>query len=124
MPMDRRRYPDDWVAVSKAIRGRAMGRCECSGECGGHSGGCRAINYHAHPETGSRVVLTVAHLWRGPCEEHNSRGFKCSDPDHLKAMCQACHLRYDAPQHRVNRQRNRFQLRAVADLFDPMGPTE
>jgi hypothetical protein len=124
MPMDRSRYPDNWRELSIAIRLRALGRCECAGECAGHSGSCGAVNHEAHPETGSRVVLTVAHLWRGPCAEHNSRGFKCGEPAHLKAMCQACHLRYDAPQHRLNRQRNRFQLRAVSDLFDPMMPPE
>jgi hypothetical protein len=119
MPMDLKRYPPDWKEVSRWIRTvRAMGRCECAGECGGHSGTCSATNHQLHPETGSLVVLTVAHLWRGPCAEHHALATKCSDPSHLKAMCQACHLRYDLPHHIANRARTRHELKATGDLFD------
>jgi hypothetical protein len=48
------------------------------------------------------VVLTVAHLDHTP--EH-------CDPSNLKAMCQRCHLRYDADHHastaRATRQAKR-----------------
>ena len=41
--------------------------------------------------TGSRVILTVAHL------DHQPEN--CAD-DNLKAMCQGCHLHYDRDHHR------------------------
>lgn len=92
-PMRRADYRRDWPEISKSIRfGRAGGRCECAGECGsGHEGRCEARNGEPHPVTGSRVVLTVAHL------DHEPRN---NDPANLRAMCQRCHLRYDAEQHR------------------------
>jgi hypothetical protein len=91
--MRRAAYPRDWPEISKSIRfGRAGGRCECEGECGaGHEGRCEALHGRPHPVTRSRVVLTVAHL------DHEPRN---CDPANLRAMCQRCHLRYDAEQHR------------------------
>ena len=106
-PEDRHRYPKDWPAISKRIRqGRSMGMCECDGECRtGHAGRCEAENRRPHPVTGSKVVLTVAHLDHTPenCDDSN-----------LRAMCQRCHLAYDADHHRKTR-RSRW---AVGDLFD------
>jgi hypothetical protein len=110
-------YPSNWREVSLAIRRRAFHRCECAGECGKHSGTCGAINGQLHPRTGSRVVLTVMHLWRGPCREHHEAGIKCDDPTHLKAACQACHLAYDLPHHIARRKRRRFERKAVGELF-------
>ena len=74
---------------------------------------CAAVNRLPHPVTGSRVVLTVAHLDHTP--EH------CDD-DNLRAMCQRCHLNYDRPRHAVNARENRRRRRALGDLFG--GPTE
>jgi hypothetical protein len=92
---NRRRYPRDWPEISKMIRfGRAGGRCECMGECGGgHEGRCEARHGQPSPYTGSNVVLTTAHL------DHEPRN---CDPANLRAMCQRCHLRYDADLHRAN----------------------
>ena len=59
-----------------------------------------------HPLTGSRVVLTVAHLDHVP--EH-------SDPANLKAMCQRCHLAYDAAEHAANASHTRA-VKATAGL--------
>lgn len=90
---NRARYPKDWKAISKRIRlDRAEGRCECKGECGIEHGAiwggrCGAMNGLPNPVTGSRTVLTVAHMDHRP--EH------CED-DNLRAFCQRCHLRYDA----------------------------
>lgn len=97
-PENRTRYPSDWRAISHAIRfDRAGGRCECRGECGTPHRGepadmvrCDARHGLPHPVTGSRVVLTVAHLDHEP--EH-------SEPENLRAMCQRCHLRYDRALH-------------------------
>lgn len=137
-PMDPKDYPPDWPAISREIRARrANGQCECTGECGRHHGTrCAAINHATghrdrtgqwypykvgrDPEQWSKpvlVVLTVAHLWRGPCAAHHAAGIKCGDADHLKAMCQGCHLRYDLAHHVARRKRNRFEKKAIGDLF-------
>lgn len=92
-PENKKRYPADWPEISKRIRfERAGGRCEqtINGER------CAALNGEPHPVTGSKVVLTVAHLDHTP--EH------CAD-DNLLAMCQSCHLRYDHKLHMTNRTR-------------------
>lgn len=103
-PENRRRYPPDWQAISTRIRARANNRCEGSPDFPD----CRATNGEPHPETGSRVVLTVAHLDHTP--EH------CGD-DNLKAMCQRCHLHYDRHHHAQTRYRTRRDGLATADLF-------
>lgn len=82
-PENKARYPDNWKEISEHIRFvRAKNRCE---KCG-------AQNYEPHPITGSKVILTVAHL------DHQPEN--CED-DNLMAMCQRCHLRYDAHHHRA-----------------------
>ncbi len=97
-PENRSRYPDDWQAISRAIRSRAGGRCECKGECGrGHDSRCHATGGMVLPH-GSVVVLTVAHLDHTP--ENN-------DPTNLRAMCQACHLAYDRDHHAATRAATR-----------------
>lgn len=93
-PENRARYPHDWPEISLRIRTeRADGRCECAGECGRgtHTGRCPNRNGLPAYGTGSRVVLTVAHLDHTP--EH-------CDPGNLRAMCQGCHLHYDRDHHR------------------------
>lgn len=81
-PENKIRYPKNWPEISKRIRfERAENKCE---KCG-------AENYNPHPDTGSKVILTVAHLDHTP--EH------CDD-ENLMAMCQRCHLRYDAHHHK------------------------
>lgn len=123
-PENKKRYPANWKEISERIRfERAGNRCECAGECGleHHSEPgnpvygkppnprCTAINYEPHPITGSMVILTVAHL--------NHEIEDCSDGN-LKAMCQRCHNRMDAPMRRAGiRQRARAAI-DCADLFD------
>ena len=103
-PENRKRYPKDWKAISAAIRERAGNRCEGSPDFPE----CRAENGQAHPETGSRVVLTVAHLDHTPenCE-----------PENLKAMCQRCHLNYDKEHHARTAYRTRMDKAGVEDMF-------
>jgi len=78
---------------------RAGGRCECEGECGRGTHDGRCPNLHGEPAygTGSKVVLTTAHLDHTP---------ENCDDDNLKAMCQGCHLHYDRDHHKESRQRN------------------
>jgi hypothetical protein len=92
-PENRDRYPADWKAISLRIRTqRAAGRCECVGECGRGTHASRCPNVNGLPAygTGSRVVLTVAHLDHTPENCHD---------DNLRAMCQGCHLHYDRDHH-------------------------
>lgn len=99
-PENRDRYPADWPQVSFALKERAGWRCECTGECGrpgehlDATGRC--VNVHGKPayRTGSRVVLTTAHLNHTPED---------CDPGNLKAMCQGCHLHYDREHHAQTR---------------------
>jgi len=95
-PENRSRYPKDWPAIRERIRARSGDRCEGSPAYPD----CRAVNGEAHPVTGSRVVLTVAHLDHQP--EHN-------DPENLRHWCQRCHNTYDAP-YRAAGVRNRRAL--------------
>lgn len=80
--------------VYAADDGRLLGRCRASEYCGNRW---------------TRVVLTIAHLDHVP--EH------CDD-DNLKALCQRCHLAYDAEHHRVNAAATRKARKAIGDLFE------
>jgi hypothetical protein len=112
-PENKVRYPRNWPEISDRIRFvRAGGRCECTGQCRrAHPGRCTAVHGHPHPVTGSKVGLTVAHLDHIPehCDEAN-----------LAAMCQACHLCYDAERHAETAARTRAAQAAtwMTPLFD------
>jgi len=107
VPMDRSKYPDNWEEISHWVRfERAQGVCE----------GCGARHGEPHPITGSKVVLTTAHL------DHNPQN---NNPDNLRAWCQRCHLRYDARLHAkhaaktryLRRHRNAGQLPLIPEVF-------
>jgi len=111
-PENRARYPHDWKAISLRIRTeRAANRCECLGECGRPAahlhddGRCRNRNGRPAVGTGSRVVLTVAHLNHTPED--------CRD-ENLRAMCQGCHLHYDRDHHAETRSATVAAERASA----------
>jgi hypothetical protein len=121
-PENANRYPANWDEISLSIReDRAGWRCECRGECGmvhrrdsgcGDRWRCRATSGQPHPITGSKVVLTVAHLDHVP---------ENCDPANLRAMCQRCHLRYDAEHHRQSREETKRRAATEAgqgDLFE------
>jgi len=104
-PENRGRYPAEWTEIRAAMLARATDdplvgpRCECAGECGrSHVGRCPNVNGGEANGTGSRVVLTIAHLDHTP--EHNS-------PENLRAMCQGCHLHYDREHHAATRRQAR-----------------
>ena len=123
-PISRERralYPPDWHEISAAIRARAGDQCECEGECGLHRDNpgprrCVERNGESAIWARGRVVLTVAHL------DHDPRN---CDPGNLKAMCQRCHLRYDAPLHATNSKATRDRKRGQSVAFDNrLDPTE
>lgn len=103
-PENRLRYPKDWKRIRAGILSRADDCCEGSPQFPE----CRVRNYSEHPVTGSRVVLTIAHLDHTPenCE-----------PSNLKAMCQRCHLAYDHEHHQRNAAATRKRGKAAGDLF-------
>ena len=89
MPIDYSKYHPKWTLISRLIRfKRAKNKCEW----------CGADNYQPHPITGSKVVLTVAHIDR---DKTNNRF------QNLAALCQKCHLGHDINQHVENRKYGR-----------------
>ena len=120
MPISRDKqalYPKDWKAISLRIRARAENRCECAGECGLHRGRrCVERDRKSAKWARGTVVLTVAHLWQGPCAECHERGEKCGIDSHLKAMCNRCHLRYDIKHHMANAARTRDRKRGQSRM--------
>jgi len=131
------RYADGWREFSRWVRDvRAGRRCECCGECGLHQAAfidprkavlaapgvliaCpgavtlaarRCIEHDGEParymKRGTIVMLTVAHLNAegGPCQCDP----RCVIPEHVLALCQRCHLRYDGPRHQANARDTRL----------------
>lgn len=102
-PENRSRYPANWKEISAAIRSRANNACEW----------CGAENGEAHPVTGSKVVLTTAHLDHTP---------ENCDPSNLAALCQRCHNRYDAPVRRAGIKERQRARAASGDLLTQAQP--
>ncbi len=136
---EKARYPADWKAISATVRAEAGNCCEWCRAPNGETiwrgitpDGVtvwRAFEWTAYEnglcaDTGTevpdttpdtvdyaksvRIVLTVAHLDHQP--ENCAR-------DNLKALCQRCHLRYDAAHHARNSAATRAARRALGDLF-------
>ena len=88
MPVkDAKAYGPGWKEFSLRIRfERAAGRCEFIMTAAGR---CPKRHGDVLP-SGGKIVLTVAHLCHDPA---------CRREDHIKAMCNRCHLRYDRHLH-------------------------
>ena len=105
------RYPGgsirspEWLAFRASLLGRAANRCEGTPQ---HPE-CRAANGEPHPDTGSKVVLTIAHM------DHDETH---ADPKRCRALCQRCHNQWDAPHRRANAERTRRAKLAAGDLFE------
>lgn len=120
-------YPPYWPQFSEYIRfERAEGVCEKCGAVNGvfgkkgNDGRWRSteaisglnsdIGFGLYGDNfdfvGTKVVLTVAHLdyEGGVCDCKERTGLKCARPDHVLALCQACHLAMDLPKHIENRR--------------------
>jgi len=114
------RYPKNWKSISASIRARAIDRCECEGECGlhrTHPGPRRCGELNGAPARWARgkVILTVAHLNHTPED--------CR-PENLRAMCQRCHLRYDAEHHAASASKTRRENRERAGQLTLKGSPE
>ena len=116
---NRRRYPAHWADLRRAILDRAGHRCE---PCGVPNHAWRLANtddWTRNPgqaetwamdgERVARIVLTIAHLDHTP---------ENCDLANLRALCQRCHLAYDAEHHRQSAYATRRQHHALGDLFD------
>lgn len=134
-PENRSRYPANWKEIRARILARAADCCEqCNArngeiivrgsgkdagtymtneakvfdaETGEYIGQWHMSNYECNGK-GVTIVLTIAHMDHMP--EH------CDD-DNLKALCQRCHLAYDAEHHRANAHATRRARKAIGDLF-------
>ena len=112
-PENRHRYGPEWAEISRAIKfDRAGGRCECRGECGrppyhlrADDGRCHNIHGQSAYGTGSKVVLTTAHL------NHVIEDMR---PENLAGFCQGCHLHYDKDHHSETRSRTRREAQEAA----------
>lgn len=89
MPLNYKNYHPKWRLISRLIRFRRAGnKCEW----------CGVKNREPHPDTGSEVILTVAHLDR-------NRSNNCFR--NLAALCQKCHLNHDRLHNIQNRKYGR-----------------
>ena len=82
MPIDVKKYPDEWFQITYFLKEFHAWRCE---HCGA-THGSRRVN--ADGETYA-VVLTCAHL------NHDVENPEAE----LAVLCSACHLNYDRPIH-------------------------
>lgn len=110
MPVDWSRYPPNWKEIRAKILDRAKHACEW----------CGAKNYEPHPVTGSKVVLTTAHLGTAfpdgtPGDKHDKMDVR---EENLAALCQRCHLRYDIAEHLQNRRRSEMETRTADGQTD------
>lgn len=94
----------EWMAIRMKILDRARYRCEGTPMFPM----CQAVNNDRHPETGSVVVLTIAHMDQNPL--HN-------DDENLRALCQRCHNAWDRPHRAVNASITRKLRIGQPDLF-------
>lgn len=98
-PEMRARYPKDWKLRSRFVRFyRARNRCEW----------CGAENGQPHPATGSKVVLTTAHV-------HDDRP-EASSLLNLAAVCQKCHNGHDAAARRAGIRQRRLAASGQQEL--------
>jgi hypothetical protein len=128
-PEEKARYPKDWPAISRRIREREGQRCKwCQAPngvtikqpatwvtehafvemllaCSSESSRLALANAYGKPLV---VVLTVAHL------DHTPEN--CAD-DNLVALCQRCHLTYDAKHHAASARATREKRSGQGRLF-------
>ena len=90
----------EWLAIRKRILERSGSECEVPS--------CSAENGKPHPVSGSKVVLTIAHLDWNP---------ENSADNNLKALCQMCHNRYDGPIRKLHAAETRRRKKNNLEIF-------
>lgn len=130
MPMDRRRYPDDWEAIALQIKSKARWKCESCGRPCRKPGESEQKfmsrlrryypawmsdlwEYWMHPDGVlrrdlkiRRFTLTTAHPNHDPENPHAE----------LRAWCAPCHARHDAKQMQRKKRLNQ-ELNGQLRLF-------
>lgn len=96
-PENKNRYPKDWKQIRLRVLERANNCCEF----------CGVPNYSIK-ENGTKVVLTIAHLDHTP---------ENCDLSNLRALCQKCHLTYDAKHHASTAKHTRAMKEKTLSLF-------
>lgn len=95
MPMDRRRYPDDWEEIATEVKEQSGWKCEqCERQC----------RLPGDPFDTHQRTLTVAHI--------NHVEIDCR-PENLIALCPRCHLAYDLQRKTLQRLARRRIARAT-----------
>lgn len=142
MPFHRERYPKDWPAISKRIRERSGGKCECRGECGTeHNGRCNAPNgewiwrgraqwwdfdefFEGEATERTRVIGTI---WGGETIRavkvvltvaHLNHVESDVRDENLLALCQYCHLKYDSDHHQRHAAETRRRKKVSAGQLE------
>lgn len=98
------RYPKNWKQIRESILERANNRCEfCGIENHIYKDVTVTDKHGGYVAKRVYVVLTIAHLDHTP---------ENCDPSNLRALCQKCHLTYDAKHHasEARKTRNKNQL--------------
>jgi 5-methylcytosine-specific restriction endonuclease McrA len=118
-PENKHRYPKNWKDIRASILDRAGHCCEFCGVRNHQRGyrnsagvffpvqlrGQKDVNEFeaANVKPPFKIILTIAHLDHTP--ENNK-------PENLRALCQRCHLKYDAQHHASNARRTIAAKRA------------
>lgn len=130
-PENKHRYPRNWRKIRHAILERAENHCEF---CHVPNGAYRnkrtndwtydaglAETWAMDGDKVTYIVLTTAHLDQTP---ENNDGMDADGPvlpvehSNLRALCQRCHNRHDAPNRIQNAARTRRAKQPTGDLFD------
>lgn len=130
-PENRHRYPLNWREIRNAVVEEAGHKCEFCGVPNGeivvrkteHATSWEVVDDVTLGVTGQdtddliatvgrtvKIVLTVAHLDHQP--EHNERA-------NLRALCQLCHLRWDAKHHAHTRAVSRLKESGQLSILNP-----
>ena len=88
-PENKKLYPSNWKQIRQDILQRPNTQCEFCG-----------IEKYFIKENGSKVVLTIAHLDQDPTN---------CDYNNLRALCQKCHNKLDAPFRAIHRKQNKLK---------------
>ena len=124
-PENLAKYPANWKAISLSIRERDGNKCKFCGVANGTYGyrdiktgqfvsideiaeGAEWIDALDLSDRPIKIVLTVAHL------DHNEANCEGSN---LAALCQRCHLTYDAKHHAETARVTREKKQGLQSLF-------
>ena len=139
-PENKVRYPANWPAIRESILKRAGNCCE---QCKvpNRTRICRGAGVDADTYMTDQATVYCANtgellgLYRRMSDycvgnmvdivltiSHTDHVIENCDPSNLRALCQRCHLRHDAPLHAANARITRRSRLAIGDLFAEVRP--